>query len=409
MLTYWNVIRRFNRDILIYLLFNSSLTLAYPGNLSVLVNLYLLRLGYHTEFIGMMQGAGMLVWGVLALPATILGARLGPKKSIILSMFLLSGSALLVVGAGWLVEPWRAPGLVIAWMMLWGTAALVSVNSLPYLMAITDDENRSYVFSIQQMVTALLILVGSLVSGALPGILAEPLGVGPDHPLPYQLTMLFSPLFYFTAGLVFFKARNISVTGHETGEQKAQKAPLRVFVLFFLIVLLQSGGDGAVRTFFNVYLDADLKMPVAQIGATLGLSQVLPVVGSLAIPLAMARLGTRGAMLAANTASLVFIGLLAAIANGTAAALSFMGFAAMGMVTAITRSILSQEMVSPRWRTTTSAIATTGQALGWGVSAWWGGALITAVGFRGLFILGAVLVLLASVVVVIEGREKNIG
>jgi MFS family permease len=404
MRTYWNMLRGFDRNIILYLTYNSSMAFAYIGILNVLVNLYLLRLGYDTEFIGTMLASGMLTWGVLALPAGALGSRLGIKRTIVAGMFTLSLSALMLILAGGLNETWRAPGLVVSWMLVWGGAALVSVNSLPYVMAITTDENRSYVFSVQQTLAALVSLAGALISGILPGVLASLVGRTLDQPLPYQLTMLLSPLFYLAAALVFINAKDIPSTSHETGGSKAQTAPVGVFVLLFLIVVFQSSSDGAARTFFNIYLDTALKVPVAQIGATLGLAQVLPVVGSLVIPVIMARMGSRGVMLVSNSLSILFIALIAAVPNSSFAAVAFMGFTGVGSITQIARSIFSQEVVSPRWRTTTSALATIGVALGWAASAWLGGTLITAIGFQGLFWLGAFLALLASLLTLLDTR-----
>ncbi|MBE0696704.1 MAG: hypothetical protein IH586_07260, partial [Anaerolineaceae bacterium] len=210
MRTYFSIIRGFNRDIIIYLIYNCAISMAFPGILNVLVNLYLLRMGYQTEFIGGLLASGMIIWGVLALPAGTIGARIGLKRAMILSMFTMAAAVLLLIAAGFLREPYRAPSLIISWMLLWGGAALVSVNSLPYVMAITNDENRSYVFSVQQALAALVILGGSLISGVLPGVYARLLGTTLDQPLPYQLALLLSPLFYLIAGLILFKAREVA-------------------------------------------------------------------------------------------------------------------------------------------------------------------------------------------------------
>ena len=58
-----------------------------------------------------------------------------------------------------------------------------------------------------------------------------------------------------------------------------------------LVVLLQVAGEGAARTFFNVYLDAGLHVPTAQIGVLSAAGQLLAVPAALAAPLLMARWG----------------------------------------------------------------------------------------------------------------------
>jgi len=53
--------------------------------------------------------------------------------------------------------------------------------------------------------------------------------------------------------------------------------------------------------------------------------------------------------------------------------------------------------VLPRWRTTTSAIATIGIGFGWASTALAGGYLIPRVGFSGLFWIGALLAFVAAI------------
>jgi len=54
---------------------------------------------------------------------------------------------------------------------------------------------------------------------------------------------------------------------------------------------------------------------------------------------------------------------VAAAAVWSAAGLGFMGVMMMAAIHAPARNVLSQELVIPRWRTTTSAILTIGMAL----------------------------------------------
>jgi predicted MFS family arabinose efflux permease len=62
------------------------------------------------------------------------------------------------------------------------------------------------------------------------------------------------------------------------------------------------------------------------------------------------------------------------------------------------RNILSQEIVLPQWRPTTSALLTIGLALGWASTAALGGYLIARTGFSLLFLISTGLALAAVVV-----------
>src|SRR5437867_1503503 len=63
----------------------------------------------------------------------------------------------------------------------------------------------------------------------------------------------------------------------------AERVPLGLFVLLGVVVFLFTASDGTLRAFFNVYLDTRLAVAPAQIGVTMGLGQLLPVVAALTV------------------------------------------------------------------------------------------------------------------------------
>jgi hypothetical protein len=74
--------------------------------------------------------------------------------------------------------------------------------------------------------------------------------------------------------------------------QTVQQTAGRGLLIFIgLLVLLETLGEGVVRAFFNVYLDAGLHVPTARIGAIFSVAQGLPIVAALITPAVMARLG----------------------------------------------------------------------------------------------------------------------
>jgi MFS family permease len=151
-----------------------------------------------------------------------------------------------------------------------------------------------------------------------------------------------------------------------------------------------------VRTFFNVYLDTALAVPAAQIGAIMGIAQLLPVVAVLSAPLLIARLGTGYALVAAVLGIGVCLLPLATTPPLWGAALAFMAVLAMSTVAGATRDLLGQEMVPLRWRTTSQGIAIMGLALGWATGGMVGGSLIETRGFGVTFLVGAIAALIAA-------------
>src|SRR5512141_511768 len=94
MIGYWRVLRAFDRSLLLYLACWAIVGFSFFGIQGVLLNLYLLRLGFSLEFIGLLNGAGMLACGAFALPAGVVGPRIGLREAQVAG---LAGAA---IGAG---------------------------------------------------------------------------------------------------------------------------------------------------------------------------------------------------------------------------------------------------------------------------------------------------------------------
>ena len=73
--TYLHTFRLFSRDTRLYLAANTVTSISYTGMYVMLFNLYLLRLGYGTEFIGLVNAAAQHGVDVFSLPAVMLGHR----------------------------------------------------------------------------------------------------------------------------------------------------------------------------------------------------------------------------------------------------------------------------------------------------------------------------------------------
>ena len=77
------------------------------------------------------------------------------------------------------------------------------------------------------------------------------------------------------------------------------------------------------------------------------------------------------------------------------------GFIGLTMFASFSRPAFiafQQESVSPRWRTAMSGATSMTAGLGFAAAAFGGGYLVTAVGYRGLFLVGAAVALVAILV-----------
>lgn len=392
----WRVLHAFNRGTRIFLMVSALDAFGYFGIQGVLLNLYLLRLGFGSEFIGLLIASGQLIWAIAALPAGALGRRLGLRAVLILAFALAAlgmGLVLLVEALpGRLWTPW----LFGCWAILWIGSALYSVNSPPYLMHVTTAETRKHAFAAQGAVLAFMAFAGSFVAGLLPGLFVAWTGGSLDQPSPYRYALWAAPLSYLLCALLWMGARPAHVA--QPTEAVAQPSkPQGLFVFLVLMVFLQTASEGALLSFFNVYLDTRLGVPTTRIGAIVGIGQLLATVGVLAVPRLLLRWGAPSTLTWTTLGIGVGMLPLALLPHWFPATIGFMSVLSMSAINGPVRNVFSQEMVLPRWRATTSALLTIGLALGWASTAAVGGYLIARAGFSLLFLISAGLALAAVV------------
>lgn len=393
---YWQAMRAFSPSLRRFLLAMALVAMTGFGLMPVLQNLFLLRLGFDVQFIGLLAGLGQVVWAAAALPAGMLSNRLGLRNGMMLGYALFGvGLALLLLVESRPVPQWQA-WLMASQVIFWVGTALITVSIPPFVMAVTGENERRYAFAALSATIPTMALVGSLIGGVLPGLLAVQLGANLDQPAPYRLALWLGPILVCGAIWILSGAAPVKVTRQDTQQLSTSRVPLALLAFFGLVTFLGAIGEGTVRTFFNVYLDTALGLAPAAIGAIMGLAQLLPIGAALMVPLVVARWGTGYALAAGLMGAGLFLLPLAAIPLVWVAALAYVGVIALVAISGTARDMFGQEIVLPRWRTTSQGVAMIGLALGWALAGIVGGALIKTSGFGALYFAGAVAALLAA-------------
>ena len=363
------------------------------GLQAVLLNLYLLRLGFDARYVGLLAGIGQLAWAISALPAVLVSSRVGLRNSFQLSLALGGlGLALVLCAESFPRSSWEI-SLIAGQVVMNVGLAIGTVSMPPYIMAVTGERGRPYAFSFVAALIPFAALVGSIIAGILPGLLADRIGMGMDQPTPFRLALWLGPVICWLGILPLLGADPGHVHEHEgSGEQilapASRRAPVGLLACWWIFVLVAAIGEGSVRTFFNVYMNNALAVPPVTIGVIMGTAQILPILAALALPLALTRWGA-GYTLGAGL--LVMAACLAPLATTPQlwiAVAAYMGAMAAFTIVGAGRDLFGQEMVIPRWRTSSQAVAIFGLAMGNAVVAVLGGPLILAVGFGALYLFG---------------------
>jgi len=407
MTNYLRTIRLFGRDVHLYLFAWGVAAFGYFGIQTVLMNLYILRLGYGPEFIGLLNGTGMLAWALFCLPAGWVGIRMGVRGAVILGFALVALMNALLLLVGMFPPELRSAWLLVVWVINWIGVALFTVNSTPYLMNITTPVTRNYVFASQTATMSLFGLLGSLAAGYLPSLVAARQGITLDQPGPYWATLWLVPIFFSLALLAFSLTRKVKFE-----EQKAEPGvstgfPVWAILFFGFITFLGAAGQGTIQSFFNVYLDDGLGVAALLIGTIMGLAQILPIIAALTAPLFMNRWGVMRTFYLASIMQGISMVVLGLFQSPLAAGLGFSGAAVMISLIAPARTVASMESIHQRWGTTMSGAVMMGLALGWSVMAYVGGYLIMAIGYNNLFLIGAGLIFLSALGGFVYLRQRS--
>ena len=131
----------------------------------------------------------------------------------------------------------------------------MTVNIAPYLMAITGEAERRHAFAILQAAIPATAFLGSVIAGLLPGFFATQMGLSLDMPGPYRLALWLGPFLCVLSILPLRGADpgRIMVAAETTVSR--EPAPLLLLLFYGTVIFFQAVGEGAARSFFNVYLD----------------------------------------------------------------------------------------------------------------------------------------------------------
>lgn len=395
MLDFTQRLRLFNRTIWLYLVTPALIGFTVFGGIyTVLLNLYLLRLGYGPSFVGLVNAAGFGTLAVAALPVGALGGKIGVRRAMILGMTLIMAGCGLLPLAEFVPAALRPGWLVVMYAVIQLGMTLHIVNSQPFLMDATTPVEREHVFSVQVALWPLAGFVGSMIGGLLPGFLAPLMGVTLTDPAPYRYTLLLAAMLLLP-GVWALTQIPEPKTNPRADSPRANTgvatAPLGLILLLAAISYLRGGGEGVGRTFFNVYLDEGLGVATAQIGSLLAFAQLLAVPSALLAPALVRRWGKEPLMLWGTFGVAVSLLPMAFIADWRATAVGLLGILVLTSISRGPLMIYIQEVVEPQWRPLVAGATTMTFGLSWFTTALSGGYIIAALGYRELFLVGALL------------------
>ena len=399
---YIETVRRFNRNLRLFYVATAIQGFVFFGIYTLLLNLYLLRLGYGPQFIGTVNGVGPLMLAFGSLPAGLISKRIGGRIGLMIGFSGIAlGFGTLPLG-GFLPTAITEVWIVAAYAFAWLAASMMIVNAAPFIMTQTGEAERDHAFALYSGIFPVFGFLGSFIGGFLPQFFANLAGLTLESPIPYRNTLILGASLFLLPAFLMWLTSETDIAQKEAGAdsvaelKEKSKPPIRLMASVAIVSLLVISGDWTAQLYLNVYLDTILKVPTSLIGSILGTARLLGLTALIA-PLIMGRLGHRRTIIsAAVAASLTFLPLIL-IGHWIAAGVSFMALLAAFSILTPTYNRYSQSLVEPEWRTTMASVVAMATGAAVALTAFGGAAIIETFGFQALFITGATLILTGAI------------
>lgn len=380
------------RNVALYLFTLAMVGFTVDGGIySVVFNLFLLRLGYGPEFIGLVSAVGLVAFTVGSMLAAVAGSRLNNRRLVTLGVAVMTVACSALPFAEFVPLAGRPAWIIACYPLVFIGMALIFVNGPPYLMAAIPPAGRDVAFARQVALWSFAAFAGSLLAGFMPGLLAPLLDVPLSEPAPYRYPLLLAALALVPATVAMFLTSDITPAHAET-ESKAATAGAasnRSFVVLGVVRLFQVAAVAATVPFFNVYLDTTLEAPTALIGVLTATGRLLAAPVSLFMPKLSRRWGNASLVTWASNLVLLAILPLALVPHWLAAGIGFIGVTTLSAARYAAFLVFSMETVGPKRRAAMAGMSEAAAGVGFSLTSLIGGQVIVLAGFAPLFLGGA--------------------
>jgi hypothetical protein len=404
--TYVDVLRRMTRESRAYLLVGGAFDYMWFGVYLIGFNLYMLRLGFNPELIGIVWGSAIGVYAVMTLVAGYVFPR-SAVRSLVVWGVLLNAIGITVA---------MQPSWVIGFNCFsWVGGALFTVGRIPYLSAAAPPGRRVETFALERLWGISLGFVGALVIAVLPHGIARVLGVGLDDPGPYGLTVLTAPIIEVASVQVLVRTFRGAPTLSDGGDgdddhaaldrfpggSAARGSPVTKIIVFALFAAVFALATAPLYYLFSLYMTDGLAVTASITAIIMGLARFLSLPVTFLLPVLTRRWSVRWILIAiAILLGLVLVP-MAVIPVWFVAGLCFLITSALMDISEPVFDVYRMESVPIAWQTRVAGTTLTASFCAQSAGGFAGGVVIKYHGYLALFLGSAVLAVAAGILLLV--------
>jgi predicted MFS family arabinose efflux permease len=357
------------------------------GVQALVLNLYLVSIGFREDFLGLFSFVNTAGIGGAALLAGRASNKFGSRRTLLAAVGVLAGSSAALIVS-------QNPALLLVVALINGAAlAHIFVPSATFVMDNADPDHRSTAYAGYFAAQSVAMVVGSYLGGAMPTALANG---GDVTSAGYAWTILTSAGLAALGVVPMYLADDSRASGSSIssvrrlsrGDQRRQMRRDMAWIVGSNTLVAAS--MGFALPFVNVFFEKRLSADAVEIGLVFAIASAAMVVASIGGPYVGRRFGVVPTIVAcrALTAPIV-LGLGFAPSIGLAAVL----YVFRTLVTNLTWPVdnaFTMELVSPDLRATLAALRSASWNFAWALTSGLAGLMIVELGFTSIFVASAV-------------------
>ena len=359
-------------------------------------NLFILARGFEKDFLGLINSMPSMAGLFLGILMGMLSDRIGRRPAMLIGLSIST----LAMGLQ-LFVPYKAVMVMIAFMGGVGNS-LYFISQAPFMMKVTQPQNRSLMFSLNFGLSTLAGAVGNLFAGQMPAWFGGLLQVPATSAEAYRMVLLVS------VSLGIFALIPIFILKEPVKDQPADQLKPNQWVLLkdtmrrgftWKMVLPEALlGFGAAITipYMNLYFVETFNLKSNLLGALFSLSALLVGIGSIIGPRLVQKFNSKiRVVVMTQASSLVF---LLVLAFSPFAWLAAIGFLLRGMLMNMAVPLYNafcMENVSENEQGVVNSLISNSWTAGWAIGPFLSGLIQIRYGFQPLFLATASIYLLS--------------
>jgi MFS family permease len=360
-------------------------------------NFFIISQGFDKEFLGVANSMIPAATLVLGLPLGVFTDRIGRKNAAVVGLFVMAlGYAAMLLTT--------SSTLILACLFFSGTGeTLFIVSRAPLLTRLTNQQNRSFVFSFNFALFTLAGIVGNSIGGQLPIWFDSLFKITPNTTASYQGVLFaglsLAALALIPAVLIAPGSKNQSPARSKISKNKSNSLLnlqniMRNKVVWKLAsaVLLVGLGVGLINPFFNLFFVETFEISNQLLGNLFSAASLLTGVSCLAGPWLSTKLGGRmNTNIITQIASLVFLLMLGFSPWLGLSMLGLIGYSALLQMGIPLFTAYAMEQVEDNEQGVLNSLLMLSWQAGWAFMPLISGVIQERSGFTPIFLIAAVL------------------